>query len=115
MYLEQGYVEDPAVLDFIQPYLDQPERSGMVHTSGLTWTVKKGIPEQVMVGNAPIELERVYKVVTTSYIAAGRPHYVAFENIPQYDTGFTDASMLREYIYETRHSRAQSRRTVEDY
>lgn len=197
MYLEQGYVEDPAVLEFIQPYLDQvatllsqpvgealvrldgerelvyaqetnlanlitdamraktgaeiafenaggirasieagpityrdiltvlpfrdrlilldmtgeqimdvlsdaatvtPGRSGMIHTSGLTWTVKKGIPEQVMVGNAPIELERVYKVVTTSYIAAGRPHYVAFENIPHYDTGFTDASMLREYI-----------------
>ncbi len=75
-----------------------PGRSGVLHVSGLTWTINKGVPEQVMVGDSPIELERVYKVVTNNYVAAGKPNYPAFENVPQYDTGFTDASVMREYI-----------------
>ena len=51
-----------------------------------------------MVGGEPIELERIYKVVANDYIAAGGSHYGGFKDIPQYDTGFVDASALREYI-----------------
>jgi len=76
----------------------KPGASGILHASGLTWTNKKGIPENVMVGDAPIELERMYKVVTNSYLAAGGEGYTMFKDAPQYDTGFTDASALREYI-----------------
>ena len=75
-----------------------PGRSGFLHASGLTWTANKGIPEDVRVADAPIELERMYKVVITNYMAAGGRSYAAFEDIPHYDTGFTDASALREYI-----------------
>jgi len=194
MYVDKGYVEDPAVLEFIQPYLDQvdeilsqpigealvkldhnrelpetnlanlvtdsmraktgaeiafqnaggirvniepglityrdilktlpyrdtlvmldmtgaqimdvlsyaamrkPSLTGFLHVSGLTWVNNKGVPENVMIGGTPIELDRVYKVVTGSYLAAGGDGYTMLKDIPQYDTGFTDASALREYI-----------------
>jgi len=75
----------------------KPGASAFLHASGLTWTNKKGIPEHVMVGDAPIELDHMYKVVTNNFLAAGGDDY-PFKDIPQYDTGFTDASALREYI-----------------
>ncbi len=75
----------------------KPGASAFLHASGLTWTNKKGIPEHVMVGDAPIELERMYKVVTNNFLATGGDDY-PFKDIPQYDTGFTHASALREYI-----------------
>jgi 5'-nucleotidase/UDP-sugar diphosphatase len=71
---------------------------GFLHASGLTWTNKKGIPENVMIGDAPIEFERMYKVVTNNFLAGGGDGYTIFKDLPQYDTGFTDASALREYI-----------------
>jgi len=69
-----------------------------LHTSGLTWTNKKGVPENVMIGGTPIELDRMYKAVTGSYLAGGGDGYTMFKDASQYDTGFTDASALREYI-----------------
>jgi len=72
--------------------------TSFLHASGVTWTNNKGIPENVMVGDAPIEIERMYKVVTGNFLAAGGDGYTMFKDAPQYDTGFTDASALREYI-----------------
>lgn len=76
----------------------EPGASMFLHVSGLSWINNKGIPEQVRIGDAPIELERMYKVVTNSYLAAGGDGYTMFKDIPQYDTGFVQASALREYI-----------------
>lgn len=76
----------------------KPGNGGFLHTSGLTWTNNKGIPEDVMIGNAPIELDRMYKVGTHNFLAAGGDGYTMFKDLPQYDTGFVDASVLREYI-----------------
>jgi len=76
----------------------RPGSGGFLHASGLTWTNNRGIPEQVMVGDAPIELNRMYKVVTNSYLTAGGNDYVMFKDISQYDTGFVDTYVLREYI-----------------
>jgi 5'-nucleotidase/UDP-sugar diphosphatase len=72
--------------------------TSFLHVSGMTWTNKKGIPENVMVGDTPIKLDRMYKVVTGDFLAAGGDEYTMFKDAPQYDTGFTDASALREYI-----------------
>ena len=69
-----------------------------LQVSGLTWTKNKGIPENVRVGDAPIESDRMYKVVTPSDLAAGRKGYTMLKEIPQFDTGFTVPSALREYI-----------------
>lgn len=76
----------------------KPGNGGFLHASGLTWTNKKGIPEQVMIGGKPIESENTYKVVINNFLAAGGDGYTMFKEAPQYDTGFTDASALREYI-----------------
>ncbi len=71
---------------------------GFLHASGLTWTNNKGIAEEVKTGDFPIELGRVYKVVTNNFLAGGGDGYTVFEDLPQFDTGFTDASALRDYI-----------------
>jgi 5'-nucleotidase/UDP-sugar diphosphatase len=76
----------------------RPSDSAFLHASGVIWTSNKGVPEDVMVGNDPIELERMYIVVAGSHIAGGGDGYAIFKDIPQYDTGFTDASALQEYI-----------------
>ncbi len=76
----------------------KPGAGTFLHASGLTWTNNKGIPENVMVGDTPIELDRMYKVVTSDFLAGGGDGYVMFKDASQYDTGFTDASALREYI-----------------
>lgn len=76
----------------------KPGTGEFLHVSGLTWTNKKGIPEEVLVSGVPLESERMYKVVTNNFMAAGGDGYVMFKEAPQYDSGFTDASALREYI-----------------
>jgi 5'-nucleotidase/UDP-sugar diphosphatase len=76
----------------------KPGNGGFLHTSGLTWTNNRGIPENVMVAGVPLEFERMYKVVTNSFLAMGGDGYTMFKDLPQYDTGFVDASTLRDYI-----------------
>ena len=71
---------------------------GFLHVSGLTWTNNKGIPEHVMVGGVPIELERMYKVVTTDALAGGVLGYTMFKEASQLDTGFALPSAIRDYI-----------------
>ncbi len=75
-----------------------PGNAAFLHVSGLRWTNKKGIPENVMVGDAPLDVDRMYKAVTNSFLAIGGFDYTMFKDAPQYDTGFLDASALREYI-----------------
>ena len=75
-----------------------PGDGGFLHGSGLTWTNRKGLPEDVRVGDAPIEMERMYTVVTDNYLVGGGDGYTMFKDLPYYDTGFTLASSLREYI-----------------
>jgi len=68
-----------------------------LHVSGLTWTRNKGSAEDVIVGDAPIELDRMYKVVTTSFLAGGGDGHI-FKDLSQFNTGFLDADATREYI-----------------
>ncbi len=75
-----------------------PGNAAFLHVSGLRWTNKQGIAEDVIVGDVPLDRDRMYKVVTNSFLAAGGFGYTMFKDAPQYDTGFTDASALREYI-----------------
>ena len=79
----------------------KPGQGEFLHASGLTWMNKKGVPEGVMIGEAPIELDRMYKVVTIDFLTAGGDEYTMFKDVPQYDTGLTRASALREYIMKT--------------
>ena len=87
---------------------------GFLHSSGLRWTNNKGIPENVIIGEAPIDFERVYKVATNGFLATGGDGYTMFKDLPQYDTGFTQASTLREYIIKQGKvaSKAEGRLTI---
>jgi 5'-nucleotidase/UDP-sugar diphosphatase len=69
-----------------------------LQVSGLRWTNNKERAENVLVGGSPIELDRIYKVVTNSFMAAGGDGYTMLKKLPQLDTGFVDADALREYI-----------------
>lgn len=68
-----------------------------LHVSGLKWTRNKGVAENVLVGDVPIELDRMYKVVTTTFLASGGDGHF-FNELPQFNTGFLDADATREYI-----------------
>jgi 2',3'-cyclic-nucleotide 2'-phosphodiesterase (5'-nucleotidase family) len=68
----------------------------------LTLTINKtigdGVPENVMVGGAPLDLQKTYKVVTNHFVAAGGDGYTMLKGLPMYDTGFTLDNAIREYI-----------------
>jgi 5'-nucleotidase/UDP-sugar diphosphatase len=76
----------------------KPGHGAFLHVSGMKWTNNKGKPENVMVGDTPLELERIYKVVTNSFMVGGGDGYSMFKGIQKMDTGFVDADSLREYI-----------------
>lgn len=71
---------------------------GFLQVSGLNWTNRKGIPDDVMVNGEPIDLGRMYKAATDCFLAGGGDGYAMLKEIPHYDTGFTNTSVLREYI-----------------
>lgn len=71
-----------------------------LQVSGLKWTNNKGVPENVMVGDAPIDLNKTYKVVTNNFMAAGGDGYAMLKELPQSDTGYVDADALKDYIQE---------------
>lgn len=76
----------------------KPGHGAFLQVSGLKWTNNKGRPEKVMIGNVPLEVNKSYKVVTNSFMAAGGDGYSMFKKTHQVDTGFVDADSLREYI-----------------
>lgn len=73
-------------------------QGAFLHASGLAWTNNKGVPENVMVGDGPIDLEKTYTVVTNNFTGAGGDGYGMLKDLPKTDTGFVDADALREYI-----------------
>jgi 5'-nucleotidase/UDP-sugar diphosphatase len=73
-------------------------QGAFLQTSGLKWTINQGKPENVMVEDAPIDLDKTYSVVTNSFMAAGGDGYKMLKGLPQSDTGFVDADALREYV-----------------
>jgi len=76
----------------------RPGHGAFLHVSGMKWTNKRGTAEDVMIGDAPIDLGKAYRVVTNSFMASGGDGYAMLKGVPQLDTGFVDADSLREYI-----------------
>ncbi len=78
----------------------EPGRGAFLHVSGLKWTLNrtKGIAENVMIGDAPIDLEKTYTVVTINFLATGGDGYSMLKDIASTDTGFTQGDVLREHI-----------------
>ena len=61
-------------------------------------TIGDGVPENVMIGGAPIDLQKTYTAVTVNFVAAGGDGYKMLKDIPNVDTGFTLGDVIREYI-----------------
>jgi 5'-nucleotidase/UDP-sugar diphosphatase len=66
----------------------------------MRWTSYRGTAENVIIGDEPIDLDKMYRVVTNSFLASGGDGYTMLKIIPQTDTGYMDADALREYIAE---------------
>lgn len=77
-----------------------PGAGAFLHVSGLSWTLNRQTKqaENVMVGDAPIDLDKTYSVVTNNFMAAGGDGYEMLADLPKYETGFVDADALKEYI-----------------
>ena len=71
-----------------------------LQVSGLKWTNNKGQAENVMVGDAPLDPAKTYKMVTNSFMAVGGDGYKMLKDLPKIDTGFVDADALKEYVAE---------------
>jgi 5'-nucleotidase/UDP-sugar diphosphatase len=73
-----------------------------LHVAGMTWTMNRtigdGVPENVMIGGEPIDLQKTYTVGTNNFVAAGGDGYKMLADIPQVDTGFVLGDAIREYI-----------------
>ncbi len=82
----------------------EPGNGGFLHVAGLKWTINRTkepvVAENVMVGDAPIDLQRTYKVVTNNFMASGGDGYKMLKDIPAVDTGFVDADATKEYIQQ---------------
>ena len=75
-------------------------KGAYLHTSGLTWTSENGIPKNILIGGKKLDLNKMYKVVTNNYLASGGDGYKILDKFKSNgnDTGFTEASVLREFM-----------------
>jgi len=78
----------------------KPGAGAFLHVSGLKWTLnrKTSAAENVLVGGTPLDLKKIYKVVTNNFMAAGGDGYALFKDLPKYNTNFVDADAFQEYI-----------------
>jgi 5'-nucleotidase/UDP-sugar diphosphatase len=76
----------------------EPGNGAFLHVSGLKWTNNKGKVENVLAGDAPIDVQKTYKVVTNNFMSAGGDGYKMLKDLPQIDSGFVDADALKEYV-----------------
>lgn len=67
---------------------------------GLTYTIDSGAIRDVMVNGVAIDLDRVYRVATNNYMAAGGDGYASLAVHEGYDTGFVLADVLVEFVRE---------------
>ncbi|MBT1248579.1 MULTISPECIES: bifunctional UDP-sugar hydrolase/5'-nucleotidase [unclassified Thermosipho (in: thermotogales)] len=78
-----------------------PEGKGAwLHVGGLTFKSENGKVTEVMVNGKPLEMDKVYTVVTNNYMASGGDGYsmLSENKASGYDTGFVLADVVVEYI-----------------
>ena len=72
-------------------------------SEGVSFTInyKTGQVEDVLINGEPIDPNKIYKVVTNSYMAAGGDGYKVFKNaIDKYDASIMQRDVLIMYIQE---------------
>ena len=80
----------------------KPGNGAFLHVGGLKWTLnrkeEKGLAENVMVGNAALDMDKTYTVVTNNFMASGGDGYKMLQGLPSLDSGYVDADALKEHI-----------------
>ncbi|GAA4649161.1 bifunctional UDP-sugar hydrolase/5'-nucleotidase UshA [Kistimonas scapharcae] len=72
---------------------------GFAHFAGVEMRIRGGSLESVTVGGKPLKDNQTYRLALNSFSAAGGDNYPVLTSSPTYvESGFTDASALREYI-----------------
>ncbi|MBI2027057.1 MAG: 5'-nucleotidase C-terminal domain-containing protein [Deltaproteobacteria bacterium] len=95
------------------------ERSAGLHrpsgaflqVSGLTLKIRGPQLLSVLFNNKPLEMEKLYKVATNSFIANGGDGYEDFKKFSYRDTGYVDAAVIKKYIegYSPIHPKIEKR------
>ncbi|OQX36695.1 MAG: hypothetical protein B0D91_08585 [Oceanospirillales bacterium LUC14_002_19_P2] len=72
---------------------------GFAHFAGVGMTMRDGTLESVAIGGKPLKDSQTYRLAVNSFSAAGGDNYPVLTSHRGYvESGFTDASALREYI-----------------
>ncbi len=97
VHMEMSGAELMKVLDYAATV---PENRGAkLQAAGLTWEIKDGKPVNVMVKGQPLDPNKTYVIVVNDYMAHGGDGYTVLKNIKnQYDTGYVQADILKDYI-----------------
>jgi len=76
-----------------------PDGQGaFLQVAGATWKAEGGKLVEVLINGKPIDPEKVYKVVTNNYMAAGGDGYAMLKGQKGYDTYYVMADVVVEYI-----------------
>ncbi|ABS60494.1 bifunctional UDP-sugar hydrolase/5'-nucleotidase [Fervidobacterium nodosum] len=73
-------------------------QGAFLQVAGATWKSESGKLTEVLVGGKPIDPEKVYKVVTNDYMAAGGDGYSMLKGQKGYNTFYVMADVVVEYI-----------------
>lgn len=75
-------------------------QGAFLQTGGLTWKSVEGKVVEAKINGEPLNLGKLYTVVTNDYMAQGGDGYTMLKGLPGYNTGFTMDSVLVQYIQE---------------
>ncbi|MFN3692373.1 MAG: 5'-nucleotidase C-terminal domain-containing protein, partial [Fervidobacterium sp.] len=73
-------------------------QGAFLQVAGCTWKTEGGKVIEVIIKGTPIETEKIYKVVTNDYMAAGGDGYTALKGQKGYNTFYVMADVVVEYI-----------------
>lgn len=83
-------------------------QGAFLQVAGCTYKSEGGKLVEVRIGGKPIDPEKVYKVVTNDYMAAGGDGYSMFKDQKGYNTYFVMADVVVEYIQQVLKGRITS-------
>lgn len=71
---------------------------GFLQVSGVSFVIKKNRVENVRVHGSPLELDKVYTVATSDFMAQGGDGYLLFKEKEKENTGITLSEALKDYF-----------------
>lgn len=73
---------------------------GFMQVSGIkvTYNAVTKTAEDIMINDKPLDMTRIYKMVTNNFTAGGGDGYSMLKPLPKYDTGYVDADATMEYL-----------------